>query len=145
MQNSALMLRRLLEEVFVTEGVPEFTFVPPPNFNDILLDVRRPGKPVIIEGQSGTGKTTCIKKVLEKLGTANVEYLTARQAADISRIEHIVHQQLPGTFVTEWGESENNRRAKFYRLTKLGLRQLKQETANWGRISAAMAVALEIS
>jgi PadR family transcriptional regulator, regulatory protein PadR len=45
----------------------------------------------------------------------------------------------------EWGESENNRRAKFYRLTKLGLRQLKQETDNWGRISAAMAVALEIS
>jgi hypothetical protein len=33
----------LLEEVFVTEGVPEFTFVAPPNFNEILLDIRRPG------------------------------------------------------------------------------------------------------
>jgi PadR family transcriptional regulator len=50
-----------------------------------------------------------------------------------------------GWLTAEWGESENNRRAKFYRLTKLGLRQLKQETDNWGRISAAMAVALEIS
>ncbi|MFL6354688.1 MAG: PadR family transcriptional regulator [Bryobacteraceae bacterium] len=50
-----------------------------------------------------------------------------------------------GWLTAEWGESENNRRAKFYRLTKLGLRQLKQETENWGRISAAMAVALEIS
>jgi len=50
-----------------------------------------------------------------------------------------------GWLSSEWGESENNRRAKFYRLTKLGLRQLKQETDNWGRISAAMAVALEIS
>jgi transcriptional regulator len=50
-----------------------------------------------------------------------------------------------GWLTAEWGESETNRRAKFYRLTKLGLRQLKQETDNWGRISAAMAVALEIS
>ena len=50
-----------------------------------------------------------------------------------------------GWLSSEWGESGNNRRAKFYRLTKLGLRQLKQETDNWGRISAAMAVALEIS
>jgi transcriptional regulator len=50
-----------------------------------------------------------------------------------------------GWLSAEWGESENNRRAKFYRITKLGLRQLKQETDNWGRISAAMAGALEIS
>ena len=50
-----------------------------------------------------------------------------------------------GWLTAEWGESESNRRAKFYRLTKLGLRQLKQETANWTRISAAMANALEIS
>ena len=50
-----------------------------------------------------------------------------------------------GWLSSEWGESENNRRAKFYRLTKLGLRQQKHETDNWGRISAAMAVALEIS
>jgi len=50
-----------------------------------------------------------------------------------------------GWLTAEWGESENNRRAKFYRLTKLGMRQLKEETDNWGRISAAMAGALEIS
>jgi PadR family transcriptional regulator PadR len=50
-----------------------------------------------------------------------------------------------GWLTAEWGESENNRRAKFYRLTKVGLRQLKQETDNWSRISSAMANALEIS
>src|SRR5690349_7317364 len=50
-----------------------------------------------------------------------------------------------GWLTAEWGESERNRRAKFYRLTKLGQRQLKQETDNWSRISAAMANALEIS
>ncbi len=50
-----------------------------------------------------------------------------------------------GWLTAEWGQSENKRRARFYRLTKLGLRQLKQETNNWSRISAAMANALEIS
>jgi PadR family transcriptional regulator, regulatory protein PadR len=42
----------------------------------------------------------------------------------------------------EWGESENNRRAKFYRLTAAGRRQLKEGTNQWARISAAMASAL---
>jgi transcriptional regulator len=50
-----------------------------------------------------------------------------------------------GWLTAEWGESETNRRAKFYRLTKLGRLQLKQETENWSRISTAMANALEIS
>ena len=50
-----------------------------------------------------------------------------------------------GWLAAEWGESENKRRAKFYRLTRLGVRQLKRETDNWGRISAAMAVALGMS
>ena len=44
---------------------------------------------------------------------------------------------------SSWGESENNRRAKFYRLTKAGRRQLKEETNQWARISTAMANALE--
>jgi hypothetical protein len=39
-----------VEEVFRTEGVPQFTFLRPPNFNEILVDIRNPGKPVIIEG-----------------------------------------------------------------------------------------------
>ena len=44
---------------------------------------------------------------------------------------------------SEWGVSDNNRRAKFYRLTKVGRRQLRNETAQWARISSAMASALE--
>jgi PadR family transcriptional regulator PadR len=47
-----------------------------------------------------------------------------------------------GWLSAEWGESENNRRAKFYRLTAAGRRQLKEETNQWARISAAMASAL---
>jgi PadR family transcriptional regulator PadR len=49
-----------------------------------------------------------------------------------------------GWLSADWGESENNRRAKFYKLTKRGHQQLKQETENWSRISAAMADALGI-
>jgi PadR family transcriptional regulator, regulatory protein PadR len=47
-----------------------------------------------------------------------------------------------GWLESSWGESENSRRAKFYRLTSAGRRQLKDETVQWARISAAMASAL---
>jgi len=43
-----------------------------------------------------------------------------------------------------WGDSENNRRAKFYRLTKPGRKQLQVETERWGRISWAIAQALQM-
>jgi len=43
-----------------------------------------------------------------------------------------------------WGESENNRRAKYYRLTKPGRKQLEVETERWGRISWAIAQALQM-
>src|ERR1700733_9676563 len=42
-----------------------------------------------------------------------------------------------GWLSAEWGASENSRRAKFYRLTPVGRRRLKQETDHWARISAA--------
>ena len=44
-----------------------------------------------------------------------------------------------------WGESENKRRAKYYRLTKAGKKQLEAETKRWDRISWAIAQALEAS
>lgn len=50
-----------------------------------------------------------------------------------------------GWLVSEWGTSENNRRAKYYRLTAAGRRQLKTETERWGRISFAISSALETS
>ena len=42
-----------------------------------------------------------------------------------------------------WGESENNRRAKYYQLTKAGRKQLEAETKRWDRISWAIERALE--
>jgi transcriptional regulator len=43
----------------------------------------------------------------------------------------------------EWGVSENNRRAKYYRLTAAGRRELKAERASWERLTAAMTAALD--
>jgi DNA-binding PadR family transcriptional regulator len=50
-----------------------------------------------------------------------------------------------GWISSYWGDSENNRRAKFYRLTKPGRKQLEAETKRWGRISLAIAQALRAS
>jgi PadR family transcriptional regulator, regulatory protein PadR len=50
-----------------------------------------------------------------------------------------------GWLASFWGESENRRRAKYYRLTKTGQRQLDQETEEWQKIALAMTHALRTS
>ena len=47
-----------------------------------------------------------------------------------------------GWLRSEWGESENRRRAKYYELTKTGRKHLEIETANWDRVAQAMASAI---
>ena len=47
-----------------------------------------------------------------------------------------------GLIGAQWGQSENNRRAKYYTLTAAGRRRLKQETAGWNRLASAIATAL---
>ncbi len=46
---------------------------------------------------------------------------------------------------SDWGTSENNRRAKFYRLTRSGRKRLEQETQDWERLSAAVGRVLQTS
>ena len=48
-----------------------------------------------------------------------------------------------GLIKSEWGVSENNRRAKFYKLTKKGQKQLEAQRANWNRISKAVTRILQ--
>lgn len=48
-----------------------------------------------------------------------------------------------GWITSEWGSSDNNRRAKYYSLTRAGRRQLVDETENWQRIAEAIARVLE--
>jgi transcriptional regulator len=50
-----------------------------------------------------------------------------------------------GWIAAEWKQTENNRRAKFYALTRLGRRQLDKETANWNRLSSAISLVVQRS
>lgn len=68
---------------------------------------------------------------------------------DILRVEEgalypALHRlEVRGLLAAEWGASENNRRAKYYRLTAAGRKQLVEETAHWRRMSTAIARILE--
>ena len=57
-----------------------------------------------------------------------------------SALYRLEHQ---GLITSEWGESENKRKAKYYRNTAAGRRRLKEETAYWRRFSQAIGFALE--
>ncbi len=123
-------MKLLVEDVFVTEGVPQYTFIPPSNFNEILLDVRRAGKPVIIEGQSGTGKTTCVKKIIEKLSNSMVvHYLTARRTEDVTQISGLLAAPRAGIYVID----------DFHRLAS----ELQTGLANVAKTAAEQADALD--
>jgi transcriptional regulator len=47
-----------------------------------------------------------------------------------------------GMLASEWGVSENNRRAKYYRLTRKGEKHLREQTDTWNRLASAMATVL---
>lgn len=52
------------------------------------------------------------------------------------RLEH------QGLIAADWGQSENNRRAKYYTVTSTGRRRLREETAGWNRLASAITAAL---
>jgi len=61
------------------------------------------------------------------------------QVSDGSLYPALHKLEQEGWITAEWKPSENNRRAKFYSLTRLGRRQLGKESANWNRLSSAIA------
>ena len=81
-------------------------------------------------------------------GYSIVEYIQ-QTSEDVLRVEEgalypALHRlELRGLLASEWGLSENNRRAKFYRLTPAGRRQLTAEAERWNRISAAISRIME--
>jgi PadR family transcriptional regulator PadR len=68
---------------------------------------------------------------------------------DLLRVEDgslypaLYRMEARGWITSEWGASENNRRAKFYKLTKVGRRQLNAQSVNWERVSRAVMRVLE--
>ena len=65
--------------------------------------------------------------------------LTVEQGALYPALARLEHQ---GLLASEWGTSDNNRRAKFYRLTTAGRRRLREDTDRWERFALAMGRAL---
>jgi transcriptional regulator len=77
--------------------------------------------------------------VLLRIGQISGNALLIEQGALYPGLFRLVRQ---GLLKTNWGTSENNRRAKFYELTTAGRRRLRQETANWNRLVNAIGAAL---
>jgi PadR family transcriptional regulator PadR len=72
--------------------------------------------------------------------TRRIEQITrgAFQVAPGSLFPALHRMEEAGWLSSQWGESENNRRAKYYRLTASGKRQLKTETDEWKKVVLAM-------
>jgi transcriptional regulator len=72
-----------------------------------------------------------------------------QRSADVLQVEEgslypaLYRMEQRGWIDSEWGVSDNNRRARFYRLTRAGRRQLEAETESWRRLSGAVARILE--
>jgi transcriptional regulator len=78
----------------------------------------------------------------QRIQAISREALTANQGSlypALQRLEHL------GQITSEWAESENNRRARFYRLTPAGRAALRTEVESWRRFAAAIELALSAS
>jgi transcriptional regulator len=89
-------------------------------------------KTLMIEEMHGWGISQRIQQISE--GVLNVNQGSLYPA--LYRLEE------QGWIASEWGSSENNRQAKYYKLTRAGRRQLAEETANWERMAAAISLIL---
>ena len=77
--------------------------------------------------------------VLLRIGQISNNALEITQGSLYPALYRLEHQ---GLIEAEWGESDNKRKARFYRLTRKGRVRLKEETANWSRLAAAIAAAM---
>jgi transcriptional regulator len=78
--------------------------------------------------------------ILLRIGQITRGALLVEQGALYPALYRLEHQ---GLLATEWGTSDNNRRAKFYSLTAAGRKRLREETESWNRTAAAMTAALK--
>jgi len=77
--------------------------------------------------------------ILLRIQQVSRDKLQIQQGSLYPALYRLEHQ---GLITSEWGESANKRRAKFYRLTRAGARQLQHEVAYWERISEAIGYVL---
>ena len=80
--------------------------------------------------------------IAQRIQQVSRDVLQVNQGSLYPALYRLEHQ---GWIASEWGTSENNRKAKFYRLTQEGQRQLDAETENWERVSSAIDRILSIA
>ena len=90
-------------------------------------------KAISLGGEHGYG-------VLQRVERLTGDALSIEQGALYPALYRL---ELQGLLATEWGASENNRRAKFYSLTAAGRKRLREETESWQRLVSAMTTALK--
>ena len=78
--------------------------------------------------------------IIQRIRRMSDEMLTVEQGALYPALYRMEER---GWIKSEWGVSENNRRARFYKLTRTGQRKLEAERANWNRVSKAVTRILQ--
>jgi len=92
-------------------------------------------KTLALEPMHGWGITHRIQQLSQ-------DVLTVNQGSLYPALLRLEQQ---GWITSEWGVSENNRQAKYYKLTRAGRKQLSEETENWKRLSGAIEHVLQAS
>jgi transcriptional regulator len=77
--------------------------------------------------------------IAQRIQKISDDQLRVQQGSLYPALHRLEHQ---GWITAEWGTSENNRRARFYSLTKAGRKQLDAEVAKWERLSASVTLVL---
>ena len=90
---------------------------------------------VVLEPMHGWG-------IAQRIRQVSKEVLQVNQGALYPALHRL---EQSGWIKAKWGESDNNRRAKYYSLTTAGKKYLDQEQANWERLSDAIGLVLETS
>lgn len=91
-----------LEEVFKKSGTPTITFVEPKEYQRLRVGLRTPGRGLIIEGPSGIGKTTAVKRAIADAGLEDrAQILSARNAGERELIALLPSTRAPGLVIVD--------------------------------------------
>jgi hypothetical protein len=92
----------LLEDVFKRSGLPTYTFVEPAEYNHLKIALRTPGRGVVVEGPSGIGKTTAVRRAASDVGVGErAQMLSGRNREDQEIIADIPNMRDAGLVVID--------------------------------------------